>query len=423
MSEKNDNLSFEEKAEELEGQLAEYEFLAASLKAELEQANEKLRESGEKQVSNQNAELEQLKNTINALKKQIESNSYHKSSASKDKSSANTAWAIVAVVIAAGLIFTLVNFIIGSSEKTLKPTADITPTPIPKITAAPASPTPTKKAERIITTSAINNIINSNTSFTDYAVYVKNLKTGYTYGLNEKAEYLSSALSYISILYTVADYTRTNGAKLDSDRMRFYYEPNGREKPDSKYDDGNVFSIRDYIEIVAKYGDNNRANMLIDYVGNGNQTYGFNRINSTLKNRGYTTTQVNRKIYTDPNKVDNSALPNVTSAFEIANIFYDLINSGYIGEKNYMKRICSFTDGKNAPAGVRKYLSSQYSISNHNAGNSLTTNEVALISNGSEELLVSVLSTTRQDKTTDNGYKREDAINQIVGYIVSNQFE
>ena len=94
-----------------------------------------------------------------------------------------------------------------------------------------------------------------------------------------------------------------------------------------------------------------------------------------------------------------------------------------MGDKNYMKRIFAYTDGKNEPYGVRKYLGDRYTIANHSAANTLTSNEVALISSGSNEIIVSVLSTTRDKDSGDISEKRQKAINEIMEYISKNQFE
>ena len=294
----------------------------------------------------------------------------------------------------------------GSAGGTLQPDAE-----------APATATNT------LSYSEINNIISSNIPGAQVGIYVKNLSTGYTYGFNERITMPSSAMSYIPIMLSVTEYAANNNINIDSDGMVFNYVVNGMEKPNSKNDDGMYFTIRNYFETVAKYGDNNRANELVDWIGNGYYKAGFSYINSIIQQHGYNGTSINRKIVTREEDVDYTVEPNTTCAYDVANLFDDLLANGYAGDRNYMKRICQYTDNKEMPQGIRKEFSgSIYNIANHFAINTLSQNEVASFSYGNEEVIIAVLVTLQSNENNVYAEARTNAINQLFNYIVQNQF-
>lgn len=276
-----------------------------------------------------------------------------------------------------------------------------------------------------ISDSTIREIIESNISGSQVGVYVKNLTTGYTYGYNEKLELPASAMSYIPIMLAAADFAQRYDKDIDYDGMVFNYLLNGMEKPNSNNDDGYFFTIRDYIETVAKYGDNNRSNALVDWIGNGNHKDGFVYINHLIRQKGYTSTHINRKIFIKDEYIDQSVPPNSTCAYDIANLFDDFLSNGYLGNRAYMKRICQHTDGREQPLGVRKAFAwSNYTIANHYAINNLSQNEVASFSDGKNEVIIAVLCTLdyNDPNTNTDEEMRSKTINQLFSYIVQNQF-
>ena len=181
--------------------------------------------------------------------------------------------------------------------------------------------TPEVEYVNIFDEETVSNLVSPYTSSTQYSVYVKNLTNGAEYGYNEHVSMPSSALTYMSIIASLGNFIDENDYDIDNETIYFDYIPNGREMPNSKYYDGEYRSIREYIEAVCTYGDNNCANYLVDYMGYYDAYEGFDYINNWLREEGFTNTNVNRKIVIDASKIDNSAKPNATTAYDICNIF------------------------------------------------------------------------------------------------------
>lgn len=272
-------------------------------------------------------------------------------------------------------------------------------------------------AERnVISDERIENIINSHITDpnTKFGIYVKNLKTGYTYGYNEYTKLNSSAVSYLPIMGTAFWQADIYSKNLYNDTMTFLYEANGREKPNSQYDDGTYFSIMDYIRSIAAYGDNNRANQLVDYIG------GFDEVSDYMYSIGANDTTVRNRI----GSADNSDLPkskNITTAYDTVKMFEALIDNGYVNDRKEMKRMMKMCDGNGKPSGVRATLNQSYNVSNYNAYNSDTYNEVASVAYGDTEMIIGILSDSPEgsaDKLTD----RSGAVKELFSYITENQF-
>lgn len=267
-----------------------------------------------------------------------------------------------------------------------------------------------------INSEGIESIINSHVKDpnTKFGIYVKNLKTGYTYGYNEHIKLNSSAISYLPIMGTVFWQADIDGRNLYNDTMTFLYEANGREKPNSQYDDGTYFSIMDYIKNVAAYGDNNRANQLVDYIG------GFDEVAAYMHSIGVNDTAVRNRIKSS----DDFSLPksrNITTAYDTVKMFEALIDNGYVDDRRKMKQMMKMCDGNGNPSGVRATLNKSYDVSNYNAYNSDTYNEAASVAYGNTEILIGILSDSPEgsaDKLTD----RSGAIKELFSYITENQF-
>jgi len=258
----------------------------------------------------------------------------------------------------------------------------------------------------------------------EYGIYMLNLKNQDAFSYRGESVYPSSAMSYITIMSAVLGYLEEHNMNPDSEYLQFSYLPgNGREIPNSSADADRYISIKRIIEGISSYGDNNRANNLVNYVGNNNQANGFSYINSYLRKNGYTHTEVNRKIFTGANSkfIDENANPNVTTAKEICNLFYNFINNGILGNSSYMKRICSYKSTDNRPVGVTEYLGHVYDIANHNASNSSVTNEVLYVTVGDTELVIAVLS---EYSINDIPFsERMVIIASIVEYLIESQLD
>ena len=379
------------------------------------------------EIKKRQEKLSKVRNSIKNTEAQLSEFGISKKADSvsvPEKSGGNKVGLIVAVilsgVIIAGIIIMLIVLFPQSNE------TDIAEND------APYNPTATEEQKKlnlngdkkeeenagknVISDEKIESIINSHITDpnTKFGIYVKNLKTGYTYGYNEHTKLNSSAISYLPIMGTAFWQADSDGKNLYNDTMVFWYESNGREKPNSKYDDGTYFTIMDYIRNIAAYGDNNRANQLVDYIG------GFDEVAAYMHSIGVNDTAVRNRIKSS----DNSDLPkskNITTAYDTVKMFEELLENSYIDDRGKMKQMMKMCDGNGNPSGVRATLNKSYDVSNYNAYNSDTYNEVASVTDVNTEVIIGILSDSPEgsaDKLTD----RSGAIKELFSYITENQF-
>lgn len=284
---------------------------------------------------------------------------------------------------------------------------------------------PPKKPEvNEIDTDTIENYIYSDLDHTDFGVYVYNLSNGYEFGYNEDLLLPASAMSQVVILDTLSQVADDKGLNMETETLMFKYLANGKEAPESRNQDGSMLTLKQCIEDVAVYGDNNKSNYIIDYIGYLYDDSGFNVISDTLKKNGYTNTQINRKIFINSEYIDTSVSPNYTTAKEISKIFNNLINNCSYGSDAYMKNIFKSISNDGEAIGLKKYVPDRFDMCSVNALNSQSTNDVAIISDGEKSIVVAVLSCTDEDYTDiEDNDDREDVQEDIIEYILQTQFE
>lgn len=276
-----------------------------------------------------------------------------------------------------------------------------------------------------IDSSNIDDIITQNSSYTTFGIYVRNLTNGYEFGYNQDNTFLASAMGQVVILDTLSRIVDSNNIYVPDQDIYFSYLANGKEAPTSKNENGEYVDLQKCIEDVAVYGDNNKSNHLVDYIGQFGDSYstGFDVINDTLDSNGYYNTQINRKTFIDQALVDNSVPPNATTPYEIGNIFENLINNSSLGNKDYMTNIFKSVGNNGQAIGLKKYIPAQYRACNANALTNQVTNDVAVISDGSTEIVVAILSTTDESKTSvENNAQREQVQAALLTYILDTQF-
>lgn len=273
--------------------------------------------------------------------------------------------------------------------------------------------------------SIVDDIISEESVYTDFGIYMRNIKNGYEFGYSENRTFLASAMCQVVILDTLSQELDKKGIDPNYEDFLFTYLPNGKEAPSSPKDDGNYLPLKKFVEDVAIYGDNNKSNHLVEYIAQINNVgNGFDIINNNLRAKGYRNTKINRKTFINPEYVDETVTPNETSPKEIANIYESLINSEVLGGKAYMKNIFKSVSNTGEPIGLKKYVPSYYSVCNVNALNNQSTNNVALISDGDTEIVVAMLSTTEESKTDiEDNEVRERIQARILDYILRTQFE
>lgn len=273
--------------------------------------------------------------------------------------------------------------------------------------------------------STIESIVNDNSLYTKYGVYVHNLTNGYTFGYNEDEPFLASAMCQVVILNTLAELADDYDIDLDSEYMYFSYMPNGKEAPDSKSEDGLDLPLRKYVEDVAVYGDNNKSNALVDYIADLEYSdNGFDVINAALADDDYINTEINRKIFINQDLVDTSVSPNITTPADIAGIFEDLMDNDCIGSKTYMMNIFKCISNSGEPVGLKKFIPAEYSSCNVNAFTAQSTNDVAFISDGKTKIIAAILSETQDSHTkTEDNNSRQAVQQKLLEYILETQFQ
>lgn len=275
-----------------------------------------------------------------------------------------------------------------------------------------------------IDTSVINSYANAYTNYTDYGIIVDNLTTGYSYSYNSDNTFSSSALSQIVILDVMSDICNEQDVDIDDEYWYFSYLHNGKENPNSKYQDGTVLDLRSYIEDIAVYGDNNKANSMVDWIGyRTNRENGFDTINSYLRKNGYSDTLISRKIFTNASLIDTSAPANVTTPEDIYDMFKNLIDGLSFGNKRYMKNLFKCLDSEGEALGLKKYVPSYYDVCAVNACNTEVDHDVMLIENGGTKVFVVIMSQTESNRTqTETSEDRNNARQAMLDYILETQF-
>lgn len=286
-------------------------------------------------------------------------------------------------------------------------------------------PYPPEKSVSKIDNATIESIVKSDCPYTAFGIYVYNKDNGYEYTYNGDKVFLSSAMGQVVILNTLSLAAEEGAADVKNDTLYFDYMPNGKEAPDSKGQDDTYVSLKECVEDVAVYGDNNKSNHIVDYIGDVyGGVNGFTVINNMLEDNGYVNTQINRKTYTNSAYIDTSVPPNVTTPSEIGSMFNNLIFDSAFGNEIYMKNIFKSISNDGKPIGIKKYVADTYDVCNVNALTSQCTNNVAVISDGEKEIVVALLSETVESQTkADTNEDREKIQQELINYIVKTQFE
>ncbi len=273
--------------------------------------------------------------------------------------------------------------------------------------------------------SYIEDLVNANSTYTDFNIYVKNLSNEYVYEYNADTSVLASAMVQIVVLDTISDMQNDGYVDIDNDTVLFSYIPNGKEAPTSPVQDNTYLGVKSVIRDVAIYGDNNKSNLLIDYIGaNSSEGNGFDAINNRLNSLGYSNTRVNRKTYIDPRLIDTSVPANTTSAHDVGCMFENMITNDGLGSKEYVLNMFKSIAVNGEKIGLKNHISPDYDSACVNAFTTQTTNNVAYVSDGETEIIVVILSNTAEGYTDlENDELRDNIQGQIVNYIIETQFE
>ncbi len=335
-------------------------------------------------------------------------------------------WVIILCIVLAlaliggGVVFALYQFgVLGGkkSDNTDAPAAEVITENNEEQPVTPPGDVPTED-QVPVDENIIMDIINNHSEHTKVGVYVINLKTGYRGGYDYDTKLTASAMCQISILDALSNYVSENNINVDDTKQVFKYEiDGGKSDPKSKSQNGKELSVRNYIEGVARYGDNNRSNQLVDFIGGGDAKAGFQYINNYLGSN-YPSTRVNRKTVVSDADIDTSVPENSTSAKDIASLFEHLIKNSSFGDKNYMKSIFKTS------VGISPFFDTEYDVSGVNAINSRVSSDVVFVSKGDTEVVISILCVADESyKNAEDNAVRKKIQRDIIDHVLETQFE
>jgi len=261
--------------------------------------------------------------------------------------------------------------------------------PIPVPTEEPtAEPTEEPIDDNIIDVEEIDKIISQDANNADFSVYIIDLKNNNYYGTENSNNRMSaSALINIPVLY--ASYQDINYGYLSmDDTVQFTYYSDGRGNI-KKDQNGNYFTIDYLLQQMLNYSDNNATNSLVDYLGS-------DYIENICANNSYSSVEIQKRLGEDSDYKDN-----YVSARDISEMLaemYESYDSTSI-DADYLFSYFRIYDDASYD-GVGRYLPSSVTFLNHNAVTSKTYNEVAIVSDGDVEYIITILSNNGKMETS-----------------------
>lgn len=183
-----------------------------------------------------------------------------------------------------------------------------------------ATPTPTPKSAPVVENIDLNvlqSYLNGHGSGSNQCMYVYDLAQDSGKGTgNSDQKYPPSAVITIPILYTAARQMDSGLLSMDTP-VRFEYTYSGGRGTLGASQNGANVTVRELLENMLQYSDNNAINTMINVLTLGN-------INSTCNNAGYSSVELNRKIVSNANGVHN-----YMSAKDAALMLRDLYNGTF----------------------------------------------------------------------------------------------
>lgn len=276
------------------------------------------------------------------------------------------------------------------SENADKDTAKTSPSPSSSTSPSPSgSPSPSSSgspnpssapaAAKKINVSDIDNIITDAKLKATTSYTIKDLKDGQVYkSSNADSMTSASALMNIPIIFTVADELKNNNLKL-SDMVTFRYSFNGRGII-TKDKDGKSITVEDLMINMLKYSDNNATNSLLAHIG-------ISKVNATCKKHGFSSVDIQRPIVAEATTKDN-----FVSASDLVGMLDMLYADKFPLGKMFLSRNFKIDDKTGSNGIVKGTAGSGYTVLNHNGLTSDKYNEIAIVSSGTSEYIITVLS-------------------------------
>ena len=238
---------------------------------------------------------------------------------------------------------------------------------------------PVRKTQNVyakINMSQIENIIFSRTKDANFSFFLKDLQSGMTLGSQNSIEAAdSSALVCIPILFTIVDGIHTNEIDIDK-AIPFWYTFDGRGYL-KKSDHGSKQTIRDLMQYMLLYSDNNAINSLIEYLT-------FETIENACHKHGFMSVDMQQLISHTVTPTENLVTPK-----DLLGMLEILDKSSVLGE-NYLRTYFMIQDSKNR-VGAGKFLDFSVNFYNHNAMREKLYNEIAIVSDGQNEYMISFM--------------------------------
>lgn len=223
----------------------------------------------------------------------------------------------------------------------------------------------------------------------NWAVSVKNLKTGAEGNINGDMQMKSA--SVIKVFIMAAIYDRVCYPSSEERHITFAESYDGE--------------LKQLITDMITVSDNTAANTLIEGLGNGDASAGMEVVNQFCQENGYTSTVLGRKFLEE-----NPSGDNYTSANDCMRLFESIYNGTCVGTEASAKMyeyLKNQTRVNKIPAGISDTSLSVANKTGELAGEygDYVENDIGIITGPEEAYVLCVLSNSLQDNGT--------AINQI----------
>jgi len=255
----------------------------------------------------------------------------------------------------------------------------------------------------LLDTDQIAEILSLESSAAKSGVYIYDISRGEAYAVLDSADAMyPSALITVPILYTAASKMDAGELKIN-DMVTYVNSVGGRGEGDPTQREGNDYPIAYYLQTMLKYSDNNCMNVMLNF-------FGFDEINATCHAAGYASVNLQRAIASD----SGDGKENYVSAQDLAGMVRDLYGDTFtsIG-KEFMASHFKVDSGDalSTVLGTASALTDADMFLNQNGRGDTRYAEVAVVSRGGKEYIISVML------SGEAGFTYEDALTDISDYV------
>jgi beta-lactamase class A len=262
-----------------------------------------------------------------------------------------------------------------NSQEQLLPIRTAEPTPAPVSTPEPAAtPTPIPtQVPRLLDETELDERLYAEAPDAISGVYILNLNTGEGYAAGAAYGQMSaSALVNIPVLFTVAEQI-DDGDLTWNDTVEFRYTLAGRASLDAAMD-GAYLTVRELVDAMLLYSDNNAANSLIRFLG-------YDDIAECCHDNGFSSVRMEVLIGGTTDTADN-----YVSCADVAGMLRMLWqNETGIGSDYLLE--CMRIQDTTARLGLGAQLPDSALFLNHNGYRGDLYNEAAIIRDGDLEYI------------------------------------